>query len=49
MTECQHTNIEVSFGVVMSARGYHECPIFVCLDCDDVMPDECDDDTCDYY
>lgn len=49
MTDCQHGNIEACYIITMSARGYHDCPVIVCLDCDASMPTGCDDDTCDHY
>ena len=49
MSDCQHENIETSSIIETSARGYHECPTIVCLDCDDFIHTGCDDETCNHY
>ena len=49
MLDCQHDKIAPSSVVEISARGYHDCPVLVCLDCDDSMHTGCDDETCTHY
>ena len=48
--DCKHVNLDFESQIVMSARGYHDCPYITCLDCDEATPDgNCSDDTCNNY